>query len=274
MNRIAPMILVYVLLLGPGVATSQAALMYATSASAGQLWTVDTDTAATTLIGGTPAGASLTCAYDIAENRIYTFDNATNELYSIDSANGTGFAVGVLDYNFVQGFAYDPINDILYAHDKDTGSLFTINTTDASTTFIGFTNWGWAGGIEYDFINEILYGLEMANYAGGGARLGTINTSTGAVTVVGAVSSLTGLQLSLGFNPQDGMLYTSVERDGPYDGTYDLVRINPTTLATSIVGTTSKRLSGLSFMEVPEPATMSLLGFGALGLIARRKKRK
>ena len=274
MKRKVQMIVVGALLLGPGIARSQAALMYGISASAGAIWTVDTDTAAFTAIAGMPAHSSTAGAYDIDENRIYTFNNATNELYSIDPVNGTGFAVGVIPYNFVQGFAYDPINDVLYGHDKDTASLFTINTADASTTYIGFTNWGWAGGIEYDYINGILYGLEATDYTGSGARLATINTTTAAVTAIGSIADLGSqdYQMSLGFNPDDGMLYTSVEHTDYYDGTYEFVRINPVTLETTLVGTTTKRLSGLCY--IPEPGTMSLLGFGMLRLITRRRKRK
>jgi hypothetical protein len=121
---------------------------------------------------------------------------AAGELYKINPANGATLTdIGPLNDSSNRNFgmtalAFDPVSGVLYGSsgnaNTDTttrGELVSINPASGLVTDIG--NFGVPGGtmtdLAFDPTSHVLYGLTSA----GGARLCTIDTSTGAATLVG-----------------------------------------------------------------------------------------
>lgn len=109
------------------------------------LWTIDTQTAAATLVG--PITNSI-AIIDIAFNslgQMYGIDIATDALMAIDKNTGQGSVVGSLGFNanYASGMAFDLTADVLYfATVEDFGGfnvfqeMWTVDTVTGAATLI------------------------------------------------------------------------------------------------------------------------------------------
>jgi hypothetical protein len=114
-----------------------------------------------------------------------------------------------------------------------------------------------------------LYGLSQSPTGTAQPSLYTIDTTTGATTLIGS-TGLTGVNVGgLAVDPNTGVLYAGINGS--------LYTINTTTGAATLVGNTGFSLtSGIAFegsasiSAVPEPATLLLVGSGLASVGARR----
>ena len=125
--------------------------MYAsgTSCASSNLYSIDPDTGAATVIGPITNGA---CVIDIAINGqgdLYGVELISASLLKIDTTTGAGTVVGSLGIspNYAQGLDFDEVTGILYwAAYTTSGELRTIDTTTGASTLIG----SFPGGAEVD----------------------------------------------------------------------------------------------------------------------------
>lgn len=107
-------------------------------------------------------------------------------------------------------------------------------------------------------------------------RLVTQNTATGELTVVGAlnidVSALGGFDIIQEGPNNTNVGYAALQQvDG---GIHRLYSVNLTTGAATLVGVIGggDLIDGLTIAPVPEPASITILALGAIGLCARRRR--
>jgi len=156
---------------------------YVTIYGTGQLYTVDTDTGAMTLIGSSGIGWQ-GLAYDDDSGKMY----ATNaySLYEVNMATGAGTLIGAHTLSSLMiDIAFG--NGVLYGHDIGNDAIYTINTATGACTLLGSTGiaCNYAQGMEYDKNNNKLY---LAAYTTSGA-LYEVNLLNGYCTLIGGFQS-------------------------------------------------------------------------------------
>ena len=227
-----------VILLCAGASHAQGVL-YGASKS-GQLFTINLNTGAGTLVGNIPIGTkgqppgTTEIVYDNATGRAFDQFNAQNFAGQEFNIN-TGAAVGPRISN---GGAYDGlewVNSTLYGtavfSDQGESELRILDPYAGTSSSIGPTGMQGINGLAYDQITGIMYG--SAGGSVGASSLVTINLSTGKATVIGSIGVNVG---SLEFGP-DGNLYAGSVA-GQTGGSGDLYRINKSTGAGTLVGPT------------------------------------
>lgn len=167
-------------------------------------------------------------AYDPATGHFFATD-ITSTLYTIDPSDGSSTALGALA-GAIHGLAYDPWSKRLFGMDQANGQLYLINPNTLARTPIGTPKGGNVGGIDFDPAAGILYGVDDGT--GSASRIITINTSTGAHTIVGNLGASIVDTDGLAFCPADGFLYTI------NDANEQFYRVNPATGAATLVGNT------------------------------------
>ncbi len=155
---------------------------------ANNFYSVDPATGATTLIGVSNAADSFTeLAGDPTDGTLYA--STSTGLYTIDPATGAATFIANFGGDFAGGdimiaiaiddagvmYGHEILNDVIYTIDKATGVATLLGPTGVNANF--------AQGMDYDPITGQLY---MAWYQGGGVGgLRTVDTTTGATTLVG-----------------------------------------------------------------------------------------
>jgi hypothetical protein len=126
---------------------------------------------------------------------LHATDNTNDALYTIDTSDGSYSVVGYYTLNnpgtevFIGGLAYDTGLDLFYGVSASSAArLYTVNPNDASTTDIGPLNIGFVyeGGLAFDPVDGTLYGVNQGSASS--PALFTVNTTTGAGTVVGQIA--------------------------------------------------------------------------------------
>lgn len=158
---------------------------------------VDTTTGAVNQLGvltGVPAtGTWVSAAWDPSSGTVYAVivpGGGNNQLFAIDVNAGTGTLVGTISGlvagSIVIAIAIDG-SGLMYGLEIIDDVLIAIDKTDATGSVIGpvGVNANFAQDMDFDRSTGTLY---WASYLGGGnSNVRTIDTSTGATTVVGPI---------------------------------------------------------------------------------------
>ncbi len=138
---------------------------------------------------------------------------------------------------------------ILYASTGDTnanggGRIYTINPVTMTVTLLGDTGLSKTGALDFDGSGHLYV---VSGGSAGPAALYTVNTSSAAVTRIGAVTGIQGID-AIAFD-SSGTLYA-----GGWDGSLStgrLLTVNPSTagILTNVIqtGTGNALTSGLAF---------------------------
>ncbi len=243
-------ILSLMLLISVFVQSAAAHMLGCDKSSPSNLFSINTATGASTLIGTMPVSMT-ECVYDAMNSILYAQQAGAeaNTLYQIDPATGAslgsvGTGATLNGMEFVNGTLYGTaITCTLCA-----SSLVTVDTATGALTTIGPTGFGPVSGLAYNSATGTMYGVTGGTTT---ASLITIDLATGAGSVVGS----TGLSKigSIRFG-DDQVLYGGETNRGTYPDY--LVQIDTTTGAGVPIGNTSYSITGLAWI----PPTYSISG--------------
>ena len=236
------------------VAVSSADLLYYVEDNSNELRTVDTSTLSSSTVGvlGT-TGEFGDLAYDRRAGVMYFiggFDD--NNLYTVNLTTGAATLVGNHQIHNLFALGWDPNTGGLFASDTD-GQTWSLDKLTAGATYLGDNN-VYPGGMTYHS------GLgEMLLSSAGGFSISSVNLSDGTSTLLGGSGSM---------NDND-IVYSTVSGDlFAMDWSGNLFSIDGSYNHTVLGGGYGKVAS---VEAVPEPATMTLLGLGALVALRKRK---
>jgi hypothetical protein len=223
--------------------------------SGGEIFTVNTITGATTMIGN--AGVVLTdIAFDPWGN---LWGVSFTDFYSINTSSGVATPIGSLGQSQMNALVSDAAGNLLGAMNLGSTQLFSINSSTGATTAIG-TGIGINSSGDLEFAGTSLY-------LSGDAVLDEL-WSVDAVTGAGAAIGGFGVDDMFGLAFQDGVMW-GVAGTSIYS--IDLIT-GAASLSTSYSGPSVA--FGASRTIVPEPGTLSMLGLGiTLVAISRRQRR-
>jgi hypothetical protein len=276
-KTIALLVSFFALTLGLSVPAHADVLYGLSSSSPGSLYTINTSTGAATHVVDL-SGTTSTSFVDLAalNGKLYGSDivlpfigftfgtiNPTTGAYTPINNQG-----GSVDW---QALASNPAANIFYTVNLDAvGDPLLSVTPGGAITNIGATNLQIRG-LSFDTNHNILYGVDDFN-------LYTINTTTGAATLVGS----TGLAESLEGIAYDAATNTLYLNTGLNDES--LYTLNTTTGAATLVGPNGSvaglGIDGIAFLpatSTPEPGTLTLIASGLVafgGFHLRRWRRK
>lgn len=250
------------------------------------------------ILANLPASVALLVFYD--ENG---YEDKPAGLYNFDTNTGTvTFRAAIPERYRFFGMDVRPSEGTVFAvntHWDSSGSLWTIDIDTGATTLIGPTGVNGCVGLAFDPFSGDLYGLS-------GGDLYSVDTSTGAFTLIGDGRWIScGLSFSPGgqlfaFN-LDGDLYTvdpltvettavggrgnpipagTISEDSTFTRSGELYatdyrggiyRTDTITGNGVLIGTTGMDRGLLGLIEVPEPATVFLLGLGGLAVLRKSR---
>jgi len=203
---------------------------------------------------------------------LYGLTNATaptnpNSLVRINRETGSSQLVGPTGLsNIIEGdLACDHTTGTLYGmYYLTTGyerKLFTLDAATGAATTLPTSLSGDPSAMAFDAAGA-LYAIDTSL-----AKLLTVDKITGATLSRVSLSRSLGAAAGMAVDPLTGTFYVA---DGDSSGTDHLYTLNPTTGLLTDIGPTglADGLAGLTFL--PEPATLALLGLGAVVLRGRR----
>ena len=265
---------------GPAITDSRADFAYGVTYFDNQLISVNTTTGVGSLVGTLDAAMS-PFGLSYGGGNLYTFDSnaglikqintttaATQQAYNIGLSPGGLLGQGGLAFqNSNVGFLtsalsptdYSTVND-LYKFNLATGTSTLVAHTADTLQALAFSAAG------------VLYGMGKND-----GNLYTIDTNTGAMTLIGNVGIPIGSPTGgLAFGP-GGMLYATLDDI--------LYTVNPTTAQATVVNPDPTAFGGFNSVSglavaplaaVPEPSSMALCGIflaaaGGRALLRRRK---
>jgi hypothetical protein len=146
-------------------------------------------------------------ASDESAGLLYSIDYNDNYVLKSMTAAGVITSIGTGTGIDGRGMAFDDANDILYATGGTTfsTSLYRVSTVSGTATAVGPMGTGFTSpsdiGLAYDESNDILYAISddgddgPFSPDGAGSSLYTVNTATGAATLVGTspIAAIDGL---------------------------------------------------------------------------------
>ncbi len=223
------------------MAKNSAGVLYASGIIAfNHLYTVDPATGVHTQGVATPISSIRALAFNSTDVLYAINGNPTNllpfQLFTVDVATGVATPVGLVNAQ-VQGMTFGPTGT-LYGWDVGGAGLVTINP---ATGAISDVNAAIGGGIE---VQTLAFSPGGVLYGAGPTNLYTIDTATGALTLVGA------------FSPPAGIFGMEFAAGPPPAG--PAVSLMPSTLSfgNQLVATTS----------AAQPITLQNTGTGVLNI--------
>jgi hypothetical protein len=181
----------------------------AASATTSSLYTLNSGTAAPSSIGAT--GHALTAlAFRPSDSVLFAASSPgstslPNHLFTIDPLTGTATNVGALGM-VVSDIAFSSAG-VLYGWAPSTEVAVTINTTTGAATSLGGSATTSTGGALSFHSDGTLY---LLLNVGGGLNLYTVNTGSGLVSLVGAVSPFSGnIPAAATFDSSDLLWWTN-----------------------------------------------------------------
>lgn len=186
---------------------------------------------------------------DFVRGRYLAVQYATNTLYAV---NGDGTLEALTSYpvgvNFLTGLAYDAVNDKIYVCDTDGSSsrLFVIDPDDYSITLVGSIGAPVVIGIAADASGN-LFGIDLVTDS-----LYSIDSATGAGTVVGSLGLDINYAQDIGFDRVNNVLYGTL-----YSATGGLYTIDTTTGLATLKASFDDELDGLAIPPQPLAGKMN-----------------
>jgi hypothetical protein len=248
--------------------TCQAGLTLYIDDSGNRLGTVDTVTGAGSVIGTIVAISSGETITDIAFSPTGSlFAVSFNNLYSVNTTTGAGTLIGSHGLAGKNALVFSS-SGLLYSASVQDSDLYTLNTSTGAATNRGSLGGYYSAG-DLAFNGGSLYMSTSSNQL---IRIGLDGSgNVSGLTLIGnlGVSGMFGLATG-----SDGVLY------GVAGNTIYKVSTS-TGAATAVVsyGGGLSAANGTSFFEeaqpVPEPATLTMFGIGALGFagVALRRRK-
>lgn len=235
----------------------EAGKLFAVRESDDILISIDTNTLDITDIG--PLNVTFAfggLAWDSSSSTLYMVDGrGARSLYTVDTGSGNATLVGAHGVRDLFGLAYDSKNDDLYGATFVAGQpLYTMDRGDGSGN-AGPTLRRRVGGLAYNSRDDMLVGVED-----GAGDLWKIDRNTGEMTLL----------FEGPFTNDSGLAYDSEKHllwDIDWSGnlfSYDIANGYARTTHKTGMGSHD----GLAF--VPEPASLMLIGLGALAALRRR----
>jgi hypothetical protein len=270
---------------------AQADILYGltTSNPGASLYTINTSTGAATHFVNL-SGVAATNLVDLAalNGTLYASDVIANSgplqfqttFGSINPTTGAYTAINNQNGSSNwQSLAADPAKNLFYTvNNGGAGAPLLSVTPGGAITNIGFTN-TFLNGLTFDSNHNILYGVDRNN-------LYKINTTTGAATLVGPKGFSNDLE-GIAYDNATNTLYLNTGTDffNTISSNNNLYTLNTATGAATLVGANgpvfvpgSQGIDGIALVasvSTPEPSSVTLLGIGAVSLVAgwwRRRK--
>ena len=258
-------VLVAVPLIAP-VASAEAVLFISDKQ---YFYTTDPTTGSSTLVGDFGVTVNIAgLGYDPINDILYGTTTGSNSLYSINYSAGAASLIGGLGARLMHALAYDPSSAKLYGAfgEVEGDGFYQIDVSTGSATLIGHTGFfhsdhrNTVSGLAVHPQTHVLYGAVSGTALDWGALI-EIDKSTGQGTLIAEWT----LHISgLAFHPDSNVLY------GIDNWSRELYMIDTSSGTPVLVNSTDlNNPLGLEF--IPEPATLLLLGLGALALLRKPK---